>query len=130
MRVLLILCLFGILFLTGCRGPGTPVFNREGNVSGSVSVENPASATVYDKGGLNVGHVQGTLVSDRNGTRRGTVLANGTTEIYDRAGRSMGTIRGGVNCFDHSGRHVGRLSADIDDEAAGGACLLLLLRNT
>lgn len=114
------------LFLFGCSDTGTSVYDRNDKRVGSVAVRDADHATVYGDSGGTVGEVRVRSVLNRNESIVGSVTED--DRILDRNDASIGAIRNGTQCTDRNDSLVGSLAADIDDEAAGGACLLLLLR--
>lgn len=120
-----ILFLLGALFLTACFDSGTSVYNRAGERVGSVSESSAESATVYGSDGSSAGRIAADGVYDSGGSYVGRVTES--ADLYDSGGSYRGRVSDGTRCIDRGGTSVGYLSSDIDDEAAGGACLLLLL---
>ncbi len=117
------LCAVCLLFVA-CGPSGTSLYNASGTRVGSVSVENAERAIVYDRDGSRVGDVRGMDVFDRNGSRRGRVTSD--DRILNRDGTRVGRIDV-KRCRDKNDVTRGELTSDIDDEAAGGGCLLLVL---
>lgn len=117
------------LLLAACAPTNTQVFNRLGNAIGSVNVTDSENASVLDTSGDAVGSIRGKIVRDKQNMRRGSIRSNATTLILDRSGDIVGSLESGRECFAKDGEHRGTLTRLIDREAAGGACLLLLLGN-
>lgn len=115
------------LLLSACFDSGTSVYNRAGERVGSVSEQSGEAATVYGSDGGSVGRVSGNEVYHSGGSYVGRVTEG--DDIYDSGGSYRGRVSSGTRCIDRGGTRVGYLNSDIDDEAAGGACLLLLLLN-
>ena len=113
----------GVVLLSACAGEGTTVYNHLGNAMGSVRVDDKNHAMVFNDNGETIGIVQGNTVHTQQG-RAGQIMES---KIYDNKRREVGTMGDGTDCYNASGKRVGRLSSVIDPEAAGGACLLLLL---
>ncbi len=122
-RVLLLLC---VTLLAGCDSTGTDMYDRSGTRTGRVTVASADSATVYNRDGTQVGSVSTDTVYDRNGIRKGRVASDAT--VYDRNGTRVGSLSSGTVCLNRNGLNEGHLSAKVDREAAGGACLLLILQ--
>ena len=112
-------------FLVACTPSGTAVFDDDGKRVGRVSIRNEERATVIDRAGETVGTVREDRVFDSAGNRVGRVTED--DRILDSAGTRIGRIGGGTRCINRAGVRAGVIGSDIDDEAAGGACLLLLL---
>lgn len=113
------------LLLCACGPSGISVYDENDSRVGSVKVESSTKATVYDKSGYSAGEVISQNVYDDDGTRVGYVQTDG--DIRDTNGYLKGRIEG-KRCEDEDGYGAGSIAQDIDDEAAGGACLLLVLR--
>ncbi|HLD71820.1 MAG TPA: hypothetical protein VI873_04390 [Candidatus Peribacteraceae bacterium] len=119
------LFLFGcILALTGCSSERTQVFNYLGNVVGSVRIDDADHAMIFDVDLEPLGIVQGTVVRRSSGVA-GQVLSHA---IEDQKRQYRGTLEDDIDCYNETGKRVGRIGGKIDHEAAGGACLLLLLQ--
>lgn len=125
MRRLLLISLFA-LGLCSCGPSGTAVYDKNDSRVGNVSVTSATKATVYGKDGYTRGEIISQNIYDSDGTRVGYVQTDG--DIVDTNGYSKGQIDG-KRCEDDDGYLIGTIAEDIDDEAAGGACLLLLLSN-
>ena len=125
LRIPLLLLLASTLSVA-CFGPsGTSVFDVTGTRVGRVSVQDEDSATIFDAAGNREGRVSDDRVLNRAGSRVGRITSD--DRILDSSGTRVGRVSGETSCLDRSGTRVGRIAEDIDDEAAGGACLLLLL---
>src|SRR3989338_8911221 len=114
----------GVVLLAACAGEGTTVYNHLGNALGSVRVDDKNHAIVFNDDGETIGIIQGNTVHTQQG-RAGNIMKG---KIYDSQRKEVGTMGDGTDCYNESGKRVGRLSSVIDLEAAGGACLLLLLQ--
>jgi hypothetical protein len=123
MKHLFSLLLLSVL-LTACFDSQTDVYDENGLRKGHVTVNGSDTATIVNKAGSIVGEVKGSEIFTRSGSKAGDVK-NGR-EIYDRNGVRKGKVVRD-ECYNRDDVEVGHLSSDIDDEAAGGACLLLLL---
>lgn len=117
-----ILLFSALLILTGCS-EDTSVFNYLGNEVGSVRVEDSDNAMIFDASGEPLGIVQGLEVRHSSGIA-GQILPHA---IQDQKNQYKGTITDDIDCYNETGKRVGRIGGKIDHEAAGGACLLLLL---
>lgn len=115
------------LLLGGCSQTDVRVFNRLGNSVGTVHVKDSENASVLVASGDTVGFIRGKIVRDKQNMRVGSIRKNSTTLILNRAGDIVGSLESGRECYAKDGEHLGTLTATIDNEAAGGACLLLLL---
>lgn len=113
------------VLLTGCFDSGTSVYDSDGNRVGSVDVESEDRATVYTRNGDRVGYVENNDVYDTNDRRVGRIVSG--TRLEDRDGERVGELYSQTRCRNRDETTIGTLSSDIDDQAAGGACLLLLL---
>lgn len=112
------------LLLTACfDAPGVLIYDTSGNKAGSVSVSGE-TATIYDRNGYSIGKVKGDTVYDDDDRTIGEVQGDG--DIVGTDGYRKGRIEG-KRCENRDGYEAGTIASDIDDEAAGGACLLLLL---
>ncbi|OGJ56200.1 hypothetical protein A3D88_01250 [Candidatus Peribacteria bacterium RIFCSPHIGHO2_02_FULL_52_16] len=116
--------LAGALLLSACGTQGTAVYNHLGNVVGSVRVDDDNHATIFNDGNESIGTLNGKIVHAQK-RRAGQVTDN---KILDIRRKEIGTVVDGTDCYNASGMRVGRLSSVINPEAAGGACLLLLLQ--
>jgi hypothetical protein len=114
-----------VFLLVACDPSGVSVYNTAGGRVGRVDVTNEDHATVFDLGGSTAGLVSTDRVTKSDGTRVGRVSED--DRIYNVSGTRIGRVSEGSNCLNASGIKVGSIASDIDDEAAGGACLLLLL---
>jgi hypothetical protein len=113
-----------LLVLGACSGSETSVYDKNGLLKGHVTVNSSEMATVVNKSGTIVGEVKGSEIFNRSGSKVGSVQSDG--DIEDRNDTIVGTIKG-ERCIAKGGSEVGHLTSDIDNEAAAGACLLLLL---
>lgn len=118
-------CVSLALILAACDSSGTSVYDANNNRVGSVRVDSANKAIVFDKSGNSIGEVDSQNVYDDDETRIGQVQTDG--DIVDTNGYNKGKING-KRCENKDGYKAGMIAEDIDDEAAGGACLLLLLR--
>jgi hypothetical protein len=116
-----------LLLLSACGPSGVNVYDEDDNKVGEVVVSSADNATVYDEDDITVGKVRGSDVYDRSDNRVGRVRSDGST-IEDDDGTRVGRVRDGKICADRDSNNMGRIAEDIDDQAAAGACLLLLIR--
>ena len=114
------------VLLTACGPSGVSVYDRNDSLAGTVEVETADNAIVYDRNDSISGRVQGNDVSDQNDIRIGRVRSD--NNIEDRDGIRVGRLVDGQRCTDRDDVTAGRISERIDAQAAGGACLLLLIR--
>jgi len=129
MRALFIISLFGILFLSGCGAKKQLVYDLQGTMVGEVRLGETGSATVIDSYGQVQGKIRGDVIRDDNGKNRGRVVnRNGEISILDEEGMQIGTLQKGVECYSKDDSFLGRLNQKIDENAAAGACLLLILQ--
>ncbi len=128
-RTLLILSLFGILFLTNCGGtPDIPVTDAEGRTVGHIRVDNKDNATILSVSNEERGRVRGNLVRDDSGGRAGTVqLRDVHVVLVDDKGGDIGSVEKGTDCYGKSQTLLGKIPAETDPEFGGAACMLLLL---
>lgn len=128
MRALLVISIFGLLFLTACDSTRTKVFNNLGNTVGQVKVQDSDNARIERLDGTDIGKVTDTIVRNEDDERIGRIVSD-TVEatIFNRNGTMVGSLKDVTDCYDDNGRQIGKLAAAIDPEAAAGACLLLLL---
>ena len=122
MRIFLLCFMF---LLTACGPSGISVFDETGARVGRVIVENDDRARIFDSAGSSIGSVNEDRVFNSAGGRIGRITDD--DRILNAAGTRVGRVSGETRCLDAVGRRIGRIGTDIDDEAAGGACLLLLL---
>ena len=122
MRIFLLCFMF---LLTACGPSGISVFDETGARVGRVTVENDDRARIFDSAGSRIGKVIEDRVFNTVGSRVGRITSD--DRILNAAGTRIGRVSGETRCLDNTGSNVGRIGTDIDDEAAGGACLLLLL---
>lgn len=130
MRAFLIIALFGILFLTSCvRAPSSPsVYNAKGIRVGEIRMASDTGALIFDIYGQEVGGVRGAVIRNESGKRMGRIVAgSGMLTIQDEKGREVGSLTRGSDCNGSDDRFLGRISSAENPEAAGGACLLLLI---
>ncbi len=113
------------LLLLSCEPSGVSVYDKNDNRVGRVNAVDKTHADLYDRDGSRAGKVTEDEVFDRDGTRVGRVTSD--DRILNRSGTQVGRVSEGTKCLDTGGDRVGRIAEDIDDEAAGGACLVLLL---
>ena len=114
---------FSVL-LSACSDPQVSVYDDNGLLKGHVTVHSSTTATIRNKAGSIVGEVKEKEVLNRSGSKVGTVESDG--DILNRNGTRVGYIKG-ESCRSTSDVERGHLYDDTDLEAAGGACLLLLL---
>ncbi len=126
---LLIVSLFGILFVTGCGGSvRTPVLNAQGKQVGEIDIQGQSVATIYLKGDDIAGKVRGNVVRNATGGKVGTIeQKDGLTLLTDAKGQDVGSIENGTDCYGKSPEKLGSVSIEDDVTIAGAACLLLLL---
>ena len=117
--------LFLTLLLTACGPSGISVFDETGARVGRVIVENDDRARIFDSAGSRIGKVIEDRVFNTVGSRVGRITSD--DRILNAAGTRIGRVSGETRCLSSGGDRVGRIGTDIDDEAAGAACLLLFL---
>lgn len=118
--------LLGCVLLTACGPSGTSVFDANGNRVGRVEVLSASEASVYDNAGNKVGTIENDRVENTSGNKVGSVKTD--HRILNNSDSKVGKMRGdGTTCENNSTSKVGAIASVIDNEAAGGACLLLLL---
>ena len=110
--------------MVSCDSTSTSVFDRNGSRVGRVDVISSTEAEIFNAFGSQIGRVDQDDVFDQSNNRKGRVTSS--NRILDASSNFKGRIRG-EDCLDRDDDIVGSLTSDIDDEAAGGACLLLLL---
>ncbi len=120
-----ILLLSTTLLLAGCFDSGTSVYDDDGNRVGSVDVESADRATVRSRNDDRVGYVVGNDVFNQFDRRVGRVVSG--VRLEDEDGNRVGELYDQTRCRNRNEITIGSLSSDIDDQAAGGACLLLFL---
>lgn len=127
--VLLLLSCFGVLFLTACGGTAQiSVSDATGRTVGFIQAEDENSATIISVNNEVRGKVRGALVRDDTGGRAGTLeMRDGHLVLLDADGNAIGTLENGTNCYGKSQTLLGTVPATTDNEAAGAACMLLLL---
>lgn len=127
---LIILSLFGILFLTSCSAQKNPVVDASGKIVGEIQVEKTKTATILDAAGKTLGHVRGDLVRDASGKKAGSVtVKEGHTVITDASNNPIGSVEKQTDCYGKSQKMLGAVQMkDAEAEVAGAACLLLFLR--
>lgn len=130
-RTFLLIALFGILFLSRCSSQtnnGISVFNSKNQQVGDVTIDGAQSAIVMDRYGQKKGTVRGIVVRESTGKRvGGVVVKDDKVSIVTHEGKPVGELKNEKNCVDASGATLGYVSQITNQEAAGGACLLLLL---
>jgi hypothetical protein len=126
---LLILSLFGLLFVTACGGTvSNAVYNQEGKKVGDIQFENENSATILDQYGEAVGKVRGNIIRDAGSKKLGTVeLRDGKVIIIDAEDNEVGTVNNDTECYGQSSELRGTIGTKLDAEAAAAACLILLI---
>ena len=117
---------FLLLLLAACGPSGVSVYDRDDIRVGEVEVESADRATIYDRDEITLGKVRENDIYDRDDRRIGRVRAD--NNIEDKDGTRVGRLRDGKRCVDRDDNTVGRINETIDAQAAGGACLLLLIR--
>jgi hypothetical protein len=128
MRTLLLLSLFGLLFLTGCNSDKPIVMNLNGDLLGEIRLGDPGNATVIDSYGQAQGRVRGDVVRDENGKNVGRIIErDGELSILNEDGMEVGTLQSGTDCYTKEETFVGSIGMEVDQNAAAGACLLLIL---
>jgi hypothetical protein len=127
---LLVLSCFGLLFLSGCgKEVKTYVYDEKGNKLGEIQFENDDNATIVDTHGEVAGRVRGALVRNASGKKIGTVeQKDGSVMFLDAEGNAMGSLEDGSDCYGKGPEKLGHINAEIDIEAAGAACMVLLLQ--
>ncbi len=118
---------FALLFvvsLVACTGSRTRVYDERGRPVGRVAIANESSATIFDEDDEIVGRVIENLVYNSSENIAGSVTPD--DRILDREGKRVGRLSG-EKCLNRASVAIGKVSDQIDDEAAGGACLLLLI---
>jgi hypothetical protein len=129
-RFVVLLSLFGLLLLTACKkDEGVSVYNAENKKVGIVKVIDENNAQFLSANGDERGRLRGALVRDESGARRGTIVErDGHWVILDAKEDEIGTVEKGTDCYGKGKNVIGRVSEEIDHEAAGAACLLFLLK--
>ncbi len=118
--------LLSVLLLSACGVTGTAVYDANDNRAGTVSEDNDDRATIYDVNDNVAGRVRTNDVYDAGDNRVGRIRDDDVIESRD--GNRVGAVKDGKRCVNADDNTVGRVAAAIDDQAAGGACLLLFLR--
>ncbi len=126
---LLIVCLFGVLFVTSCGGKQrVSIVNAQGKTVGEIQVDSPDEGTILQPDGSERGRVRGTMVRDTKGARVGTVEQRSEhTVITDAKGSDAGTLEKGTDCYGKGKAKLGTVKGEVSVNMAGAACLLLLL---
>jgi hypothetical protein len=129
MRSLLILSLFGVLFLTSCGGPEKiAVTDTGGRQVGEILLEDDDNATIASVNGETRGKVRGNLVRNDMGKRAGTIeKRDGVIVLVDAENSEVGSIEKGSECYGKSQTMLGSVKGEVDVDAVGAACMLLLL---
>ena len=129
MRALLIISLFGLLFLTSCGGKiNTVVYRTDGMKVGEIQFEDDENSVILGNDNQPRGRIRGSLVRNDTGGKAGTIEErDGHIVIVDTNGADIGSLENDVDCYGKGQEKLGSISAKIDTEAAGAACLLLLL---
>lgn len=126
---LLIVCLFGLLFVTACGGnERTPVYDAKGKQIGAIEIQDTSVATIFDAAGAEAGAVRGTVVRNTKGGKAGSIQSkDGHVVLTDGKGQDIGSIENGTDCYGKSQAKLGSVQVENDVNIAGAACLLLLL---
>jgi hypothetical protein len=129
MRAFIIVALFGLLFLTHCTFQRSPsVYNARGIFVGEIHVSDTNEAEVIDRYNQLSGKIRGGMVRDALGKRLGKVVAaEDRVSILSETGASIGSLANRTECKDAQDKTLGRITVQTDNEAAAGACLLLLI---
>jgi hypothetical protein len=125
---LILVSLFGVMFLSGCSEKRTAVNGPNGAMIGQVHTEGDSEATIYNAHDAVVAHVRGNLVRDAQGKRLGTVLQQKDVVILqDATDNPAGSLDKGVECHGKSPKVLGTLAEELKANIAGGACIALAL---
>lgn len=126
---LILLSLFGLLVVTGCGGTvSTRVLDAKGRHVGTIRLESEHTAIITDEHGEVRGRVRGNLVRDAGSKKLGTIEQRDEhIVVIDANDDEVGSVEQEINCYGKSQALLGRISAKIDPEAAGAACLILLI---
>ena len=126
---LLIVSLFGLLFVTSCGGKvNMDVTDAEGHRVGEVQVTGEQSVTILDARGGTRGKVEKNIITDDTGTAVGSVEErDGHMLILDEKGNGIGSIEKDTECYGKTQELLGKVSANVSVNAVGGACLLIFL---
>lgn len=129
MRTLIILSLFGVLFLTGCGGTiQTGVLNSAGAKVGDITFHSDNQSTILDASGNAIGEVIGTNILGPGGQKLGSIEdRDGHIVIINANNQDVGSLENGTDCYGKTQEKLGTVSTAIDPEAAAAACYLLLL---
>lgn len=127
---LVIVSLFGLLFVTACGGSvRTLVYDAQNKQVGEIEIESDTEASILDAQGRAVGRVRGALVRNAQGARAGTITVKDTAVvIVNEEEDEIGSLENGTDCYGKTQTKLGRISAVMEPETAGAACLLLFLR--
>ena len=125
---IVILSLFGIMFVTGCSSIKTYVYDATGKQRGEIQIENNDNAVILGANGETAGRVRGGLVRTSDGKKAGTIETREEhVVIVDAEANEIGSLENETDCYGQTQTLLGRVSARIDTEAAAAACLLLFL---
>ncbi len=123
-----IVSLTALLTLVSCGGGAVKVFNAAGQLAGTIRIDSADTFTVIDRYGQTQGHVRGGAVRDENGKRVATMTAKDDRMILaDTNQNDIGTLERGTDCFGKTQQKLGHVEGQVDPQAAGAACILLLL---
>jgi sporulation protein YlmC with PRC-barrel domain len=126
---LLLLSLFGILFLTACGSVHVYMYRADGMKMGEIQFESDDLSSILGKDGKIIGSVKGNDIIGSDGTKVGSVKKeNDHVIILDSKDMETGSVEKGTECYGKTQRLLGRINVEIDTDAVAGACLLLLLR--
>lgn len=130
MKYFWLLAAFGLLFLARCMPPQptAAVYDARGVRVGEVHLINAGHGTVTDADGRMKGILEVGLVRTTEGTIAGRLLGgSGSTSVLDASGKEIATIQQDTDCYDRNDRLLGRINVRATPDAAGAACLLLLI---
>ncbi len=127
-RLLTIFAFLGLLFLVSCGGKTVKVLRANGQAMGTIRVDSQDTFTILDSAGHARAHNRGDAIRDANGKRIGTATVQDTHIILaDENQNDIGTLENGADCYGKTQDKLGKIVGQIDPQAAGAACLVLLL---
>jgi|GEM_PF-3932785 len=124
-RLLLPLCLFGLLLITSCSSStDILVSNASGSVVGSITVMSATEARYIQKDQTEKAWLRGPVVRDNNKKRIGRIeVLQDQVRILTNDGTEAMILENGTECIDKNGTLRGKLHRVTEPEVAGGACL-------
>lgn len=124
---LLLLSIFGLLFLTGCgKDPTITVSDATGHQVGTVEVNGQNGVVL--RGTKTIGSIQSGTILGQDGKRVGSVIQHDKKVlIADGSGRPVGSLEAETKCFGKTSSAIGSINGEVPSSVGAGACYLLLL---